>query len=68
MDDLLEGMTATEFLLRATIANADAHTTIVGTLNPTHLRENVAAVRRGPLPVPVLEEARSRLDLALNTR
>ena len=68
MDDLLEGMSATEFLLRATIANADAHTTIVGTLNPTHLRENVAAVRRGPLPVSVLEEARSRLDLALNDR
>ena len=68
MDDLLEGMSATEFLLRATIANPDAHTTIVGTLNPTHLRENVAAVRRGPLPASVLEEARNRLGLALNDR
>ena len=68
MDDLLEGMSATEFLLRTTIANADAHTTIVGTLNPTHLRENVAAVRRGPLPASVLEEARNRLDLVLNDR
>lgn len=62
LDDLLEGMTATEFLLRATISNPHVHTTIVGTLNPAHLRENVAAVREGPLPAAVLEEAKRRLD------
>ena len=65
LDNLLDGMTATEFLLRATISNPDAHTTIVGTLNPTHLRENVAAVLKGPLPTGVLEEAKRRLDAAL---
>ena len=65
LDDLLDGMTATEFLLRATISNPDAHTTIVGTLNPTHLRENVAAVLKGPLPADVLDEAKRRLDHAL---
>ena len=65
LDDLLEGMTATEFLLRATISNPDAHTTIVGTLNPAHLHENVAAVLKGPLPADVLEEAKRRLDAAL---
>jgi aryl-alcohol dehydrogenase-like predicted oxidoreductase len=59
--DLLEGMSATEFLLRATISNTDAHTTIVGTLNPAHLRENVEAVRKGPLPTALLEEANRRM-------
>lgn len=63
--DLLEGATATEFLLRSTISNPDAHTTIVGTLNPAHLRENVAAALKGPLPDGVLEEAKRRLDAAL---
>jgi aryl-alcohol dehydrogenase-like predicted oxidoreductase len=54
-------MTATEFLLRATISNTDAHTTIVGTLNPAHLRENASAVRKGPLPAALLEEANRRM-------
>ena len=61
LDDLLEGMTPTEFLLRATISNPSAHTTIVGTLNPAHLRENVAAALEGPLPADVLGEAQRRL-------
>ena len=59
LDDLLEGMTATEFLLRATISNPDAHTTIVGTLDPSHLRDNVAAALKGPLADDVLEEGQT---------
>ena len=66
LDDLLEGMTPTEFLLRATISNPDAHTTIIGTLNPAHLRENLAAARKGPLPADVLGEAERRLTCALD--
>src|SRR5262245_36275092 len=61
MDEVLEGMSATEFLLRFTITNPDMHTTIVGTLNPTHLHENIAAVLQGPLPAAVYHEARRRL-------
>ena len=64
LGDLLEGMSATEFLLRATISNKYAHTTIVGTLHPAHLHENVAALRKGPLPAELLEEAKRRLDAA----
>lgn len=60
-DELLEGMSATEFMLRFTITNPDVHTTIVGTLNPAHLQENVAAVLRGPLPASVYHEAKRRL-------
>src|SRR5262249_5961866 len=58
MDELLEGMSATEFLLRFTISNPDMHTTIVGTLNPSHLHENIAAVLQGPLPAAVYHEGR----------
>ena len=64
MDVLLEGMSATEFMLRFTIANPDIHTTIVGTLNPAHLQENVAAVLKGPLPASVYHEAKERLAAA----
>jgi aryl-alcohol dehydrogenase-like predicted oxidoreductase len=64
MDELLEGMSATEFLLRFTITNPDMHTTIVGTLNPAHLHENVAAVLQGPLPAAVYTEAKRRLAVA----
>jgi aryl-alcohol dehydrogenase-like predicted oxidoreductase len=64
MGELLEGMSATEFMLRFTLSNPDVHTTIVGTLNPAHLQENVAAVRKGPLPVAVYSEARRRLAAA----
>jgi aryl-alcohol dehydrogenase-like predicted oxidoreductase len=65
LDDLLYETTATEFLLRATISNPDAHTTIVGTLNPMHLQENVTAAENGPLPTTVLEEAKRRLRSVL---
>jgi hypothetical protein len=34
----------------------------VGTLYPEHLRENIAAVERGPLPAHVYEEAKRRLN------
>jgi aryl-alcohol dehydrogenase-like predicted oxidoreductase len=61
LDELLEGMSATEFMLRFTITSPDVHTTIVGTLNPTHLQENVAAVLQGPLPAAMYNEAKRRL-------
>jgi aryl-alcohol dehydrogenase-like predicted oxidoreductase len=54
-------MSATAFLLRYTLTHPDVHTTIVGTLNPAHLQENLAAVRQGPLPADVYQEARRRL-------
>jgi aryl-alcohol dehydrogenase-like predicted oxidoreductase len=64
MGELLEGLSATEFMLRFTLSNPDIHTTIVGTLNPAHLQENVAAVGQGPLPASVYSEARRRLAAA----
>ena len=67
LDELLERGSPTEFMLRATIANPNAHTTIVGSLQPAHLQENVAAVLKGPLPAQVLEEAKRRLAAARST-
>jgi aryl-alcohol dehydrogenase-like predicted oxidoreductase len=64
MDELLAVGSATEFLLRFTLTNPDVHTTIVGTLNPAHLHENIAAVLQGPLPATVYAEARRRLAAA----
>jgi aryl-alcohol dehydrogenase-like predicted oxidoreductase len=64
LDELLEGMSATEFMLRFTITSPDIHTTIVGTLNPAHLQENVAAVLKGPLPASMYHEAKRRLTAA----
>jgi aryl-alcohol dehydrogenase-like predicted oxidoreductase len=37
---------------------------IVGTSNPEHLRSNVTAASRGPLPEDVYAEARRRLAAA----
>ena len=64
LNDLLDGMTQTEFMLRFTITHPELSTTIVGTLNPEHLKANVDAVRKGPLPASVYNEAKRRLAAA----
>jgi aryl-alcohol dehydrogenase-like predicted oxidoreductase len=61
VDDLLDGASPTEFMLRFTISHPSMNTTIVGTRNPVHLRANVDAARKGPLPPDVYEEAKRRL-------
>jgi aryl-alcohol dehydrogenase-like predicted oxidoreductase len=64
LDRLREtGESRTAFLLRFTLTHPHAHTTIVGTLYPEHLQENLQAVLRGPLPPEVYTEAKRRLDL-----
>jgi aryl-alcohol dehydrogenase-like predicted oxidoreductase len=63
LDELCgEGESRTAFVLRFLLAHPGIHTTIVGTLNPDHLRENVRAAQRGPLPPDVYAEAKRRLD------
>jgi aryl-alcohol dehydrogenase-like predicted oxidoreductase len=52
----------TTFMLRFTLTHPHTHTIIVGTTNPDHLRENVQAALRGPLPADVYAEAVRRLD------
>ncbi len=64
LDDLLQGMTPVEFVLRFTFTHPDMDTTIVGTVNPAHLDANLAALRAGPLPSEVYAEAKRRLCAA----
>jgi aryl-alcohol dehydrogenase-like predicted oxidoreductase len=65
IEDLLQGMTPMEFMLRFTISNPDMSTTIVGTANPAHVADNARAAARGPLPPDLYEEARRRFPKAL---
>jgi len=65
LDELLEpGESRTAFLLRFTLSHPHCHTTIVGTLNPKHLAENIAIAQKDILPADIYAEARYRLDLA----
>jgi len=62
LTDLLDGGSRQEFILRFTITHPGMATTIVGTINPDHLRDNVQAVLKGPLPNDVYVEAKRRLE------
>jgi len=64
LDELLHGMSRLEFTLRFTLSNPDLDTTIVGTRDAGHLRENIAAALKGPLPEDLVREAKRRLDAA----
>jgi|SRR5579859_3570266 len=63
LDDLLDGASHNEFVLRYTLSHPDMHTTIVGTANLEHLAANVAAARNGALPADVYAEAKRRLEV-----
>jgi aryl-alcohol dehydrogenase-like predicted oxidoreductase len=67
IDDLLDGATPVEFILRFTFSHPDMDTTIVGTVNPAHLQSNLDALRRGPLPPALYAEAKRRLADAGHT-
>ncbi len=62
MDELLDGMTAMEFMLRFTLSHPHLGTTIVGTANAQHLADNVAVAQRGPLPADLYQAARDRIS------
>ena len=62
LDELRDpGDSRTTFMLRLTLSHPGLHTTIVGTTNPDHLRENVEAAAKGPLAADVVAEAMQRL-------
>ena len=63
LDELREdGESRTAFMLRFVANHPDAHCNLVGTTSPVHLRENIEAMLRGPLPTEVYAEAKRRLD------
>ena len=64
LDELLNGLSRTAFMLRFTLSHPDLDTTIVGTRSVEHLYENLAAAAKGPLPDDLVSEAKSRLAAA----
>jgi aryl-alcohol dehydrogenase-like predicted oxidoreductase len=63
LDELREpGESRTSFMLRYTLTHPHVDTIIVGTLQPEHLQDNIAAVQRSPLPASTYAEAKRRLD------
>ncbi|WP_300609263.1 aldo/keto reductase [Trebonia sp.] len=54
-------MSRHELILRFTLSHPGVSSAIVGTSNPEHLRTNVAAASRGPLPPDTYAEATRRL-------
>ncbi|WP_153556182.1 aldo/keto reductase [Roseimaritima sediminicola] len=56
-----EGMSRATLLLRATLSHPACDTTIVGTCNAEHLKENLAAAEAGPLPDDLLNEIHRRV-------
>jgi aryl-alcohol dehydrogenase-like predicted oxidoreductase len=64
LDDLLDGMSRQEFMLRFTLSHPALDTTIVGTRSVEHLRANLAIAAKGPLPEDLLEQAKARLSAA----
>jgi len=61
LDELLDGMDRMEFTLRFTLSHPDLDTTIVGTRDVGHLRANLDAAVKGPLPADLVAEAKRRL-------
>ncbi len=64
LDELLDGMSRAEFMLRFTLSDPNLDTTIVGTRDLGHLRDNIAITLKGPLPENVVQEAKRRLAAA----
>jgi aryl-alcohol dehydrogenase-like predicted oxidoreductase len=68
IDELLDGMSRMEFVLRFTLSNRDLDTTIVGTKDVGHLADNIAAALKGPLPDELVAETKRRLAVAGSRR
>ncbi|MFI6177537.1 aldo/keto reductase [Nonomuraea sp. NPDC051191] len=61
LDELADGAPVTEILLRFILGHPDLHSVIVGSARPEHLRANITAARKGPLPPDVHAAVLDRL-------
>jgi aryl-alcohol dehydrogenase-like predicted oxidoreductase len=64
LDELLDGMSRIEFMIRYVLSNENVDTAIVATTDESHLTTNIDYSNRGPLEPTLLEEARRRLTAA----
>src|SRR3954469_10499249 len=64
LDELLDGMSRIEFMIRYVLSNDNVDTAIVATTDEAHLTTNIDYANKGPLDPKLLEEARRRLTEA----
>ena len=64
LDDLLDGMSRLEFMIRFVLANDNIDVALVATTNRDHLLEDVALASKGPLDPVIVQAACDRLDAA----
>ncbi len=66
LDELVsEEMTKAELILRYTLSHPHFGTTIVGTCNPAHMAENLAAIAAGPLNGDLVADIKRRVAAAM---
>lgn len=61
LDELLDGMSRIEFMIRFVLANDNVDVALVATTNEAHLADDIAYAAKGPLPAAVHAEACRRL-------
>jgi aryl-alcohol dehydrogenase-like predicted oxidoreductase len=61
LEDIMNGATQTEFMIRYILSKPMVNSTILGTASPDHMKDNIAAAHKGPLPEDVLAEAQRRV-------
>jgi aryl-alcohol dehydrogenase-like predicted oxidoreductase len=64
LDELLDGMSRIEFMIRYVLSNDNVDTAIVATTDEGHLTTNIDYANKGPLDPKLFDEARRRLTAA----
>jgi aryl-alcohol dehydrogenase-like predicted oxidoreductase len=67
LDEILDGMSRIEFMIRYVLSNDNVDVAIVATTDESHLKANVDYAAKGPLDATLMEEARRRLAAAGST-
>jgi aryl-alcohol dehydrogenase-like predicted oxidoreductase len=62
LDEILQGESRIEFMIRFAISHPGLDTTIIGTTNIAHLQNNIAAAQRGPYPAELIARVKQVLD------
>lgn len=64
LDDLLDGMSRIEFMIRYVLSNSDVDVALVATTDPAHLAADIDYAGKGPLDAARVAEAKRRLSEA----
>jgi aryl-alcohol dehydrogenase-like predicted oxidoreductase len=64
LDDILDGMSPIEFMIRFVLSNENIAVALVATTDLAHLSSDVDYANKGPLDAARLQEARRRIDAA----